>query len=116
MTSQVYGHPRTMTEPRRDHYLPPTIGDDSQRVLDIAIESLGKLRGYGLNSDAATTLHLLASLIAEAQQRLPTAVADARDQTCSWAEIADLLGVTRASAWQRYAGLTPANRTPLKPD
>ena len=105
-----------MTEPRRDHYIPPALGEDSQRVLDAAIDSLGKLRGFAFNGDAATTLHLLASLIAEAQQRLPQAVADARDQDCSWAEIADLLGVTRASAWQRYAGHTPANRTPPEPD
>jgi hypothetical protein len=105
-----------MSEPRRDHYLPPTIGEDSEVVLDAAIDSLGKLRGLGVNGDAATTLHLLASLIAEAQQRLPRAVADARDEDCSWAEIADLLGVTRASAWQRYAGRTPANPTPLNPD
>ena len=106
-----------MTEPRRDHYIPPAVGEDSQRVLDAAIDSLGKLRGFGLNDDdAATSLHLLASLIAEAHQRLPRAVADTRDQNCSWAEIADLLGVTRASAWQRYARLTPANRTPLEPD
>ncbi len=105
-----------MTEPRRDHYIPPAVGEDSQRVLHAAIDSLGKLRGFAFNGDAATTLHLLASLIAQAQQHLPRAVADARDQDCSWAEIADLLGVTRASAWQRYAGLTPANRTPLDPD
>lgn len=105
-----------MREPRRDHYLPPTVGEDSEIVLEAAIESLASVRGMGFNGDAATTLHLLASLIAEAQQRLPRAVADARDQDCSWAEIADLLGVTRASAWQRYAGRTPANRTPLDPD
>jgi len=105
-----------MTEPRRDHYLPPTVGEDSQVVLDAAIDSLGKLPGFGLNGDAATTLHVLASLIAEAHQRLPRAVADARDQDCSWAEIADPLGVTRASAWQRYAGRTPANHTPPDPD
>jgi hypothetical protein len=95
-----------MREPRRDHYIPPAVGEDSQRVLDAAIDSLGNLRGMGFNGDAATTLHLLASLIAEAQQRLPRAVADARDEDCSWAEIADLLGVTRASAWQRYAKQT----------
>jgi hypothetical protein len=61
-------------------------------------------------------VHFLASLIAEAQHRLPLAVADARDQDYSWAQIADLLGVTRASAWQRYAGRTRHHRTPLDPD
>ena len=95
-----------MTEPRRDHYIPPAAGDDSRRVLDAAIDSLGKLRDMGSNLDAATNLHLLASLIAESHHRLPQDVADARDQGCSWAETADLLGITRASAWQRYAGRT----------
>lgn len=105
-----------MREPRRDHWQPPTAGDDTERVLGDAVASLAALRGLGVEGDAATTLHLLASLIAQAERRLPQAVADARDQTCSWAEIADLLGVTRASAWQRFAGRTATNAKPLDPD
>ena len=91
-----------MRETRRDHYLPPTLGEDSETVLDQAIASLGDARGLPWLGDAATRLHLLASLIAETERLLPRAVADARDQECSWAEIGDLLGVTRASAQQRY--------------
>ncbi len=34
-----------MREPRRDHYIAPTTGEDSRAALDAAIESLGKLRG-----------------------------------------------------------------------
>ncbi|MGO9332933.1 MAG: hypothetical protein ACLQCU_02565 [Acidimicrobiales bacterium] len=49
----------------------------------------------------------------KARTRLPRTVADARDQECSWAEIADLLGVTRASACQRYAGRTGRDPTPV---
>lgn len=105
-----------MRESRRDHYLEPATGDDTQAVIDAAIESLGAVRGLPWLGDAPAYLHLLASLIAEAQRRLPRAVADARDQECSWAEIGDLLGVTRASAWQRYAGRTAQDRTPLGPD
>jgi hypothetical protein len=105
-----------MREPRRDHYIAPATGADSQHVLDDAIETLGTLRGLEWVGDAGATLHLLTSLLAEAQARLPRAVADARDQEYSWAQIADLLGITRASAWQRYAGRTERNRTPLDPD
>ena len=105
-----------MTEPRRDHYLAPAAGADSERVLEDAIDTLGTLRGLEWLGDAGVTLHLLASLIAQAQHRLPRAVADARDQDYSWAQIADLLGVTRASAWQRYAARTNHHRTPLDPD
>ena len=114
--NQVYGYPRTMTAPGRDHYIEPVTGPDSERVLEAAIESLGKLRDLPWLGDAGATMHLLVSLIHQAEQQLPRAVADARDQEYSWAEIADLLGVTRASAWQRYAGRTATNRTPLEPD
>jgi hypothetical protein len=113
---QLYGHPRTMREPRRDHYIEPATGPDSDTVIDEAIASLGHLRSLAWLGDAGVTVHLLTSLIHQAQQRLPTAVADARDQEYTWAQIADLLGTTRASAWQRYAGRTATNRTPLEPD
>ena len=53
------------------------------------------------------TLHLLASLVAEASTRVPRAVADARDQEYSWAQVADLLGVTRGPA---PGSVTPAAR------
>ena len=105
-----------MREPRRDHYIEPVTGPDSEAVLDEAIGSLGTLRSLEWVGDAGVTLHLLTSLIRQAEQQLPRAVADARDQEYTWAQIADLLGVTRASAWQRYAGRTTTNRTPLEPD
>jgi hypothetical protein len=105
-----------MREPRRDHYLTPATGDDTEVVLEAAIESLGTVRGLPWLGDAGSRLHLLASLIAEAENRYPQAVADSRDQEYSWAQIGDLLGVTRASAWQRYGGRTANNRTPLDPD
>jgi hypothetical protein len=114
--AQVYSYPRSMSEPRRDHYIAPATGADSEAVLDAAIASLGTLRGLEWVGDAGATLHLVASLFAEARSRVPRAVADARDQEYSWAQIADLLGVTRASVWQRYAGRTTKDRTPLEPD
>ena len=105
----------SMRAPRRDHYLPPITGDDTETVLEAAIESLATLRGLTWAGDAATRLHLLASLEAEAERGLPRAVADARDQQCSWAHIADLLGVTRASAQQRYGPRAATDRRPLSP-
>jgi len=103
-----------MSVSRRDHYLAPITGEDTEAVLTAAIESLGNLRGLPSLGDAAAIL--LASLLAEAEHRLPRAVADTRDQDCSWAQIGDVLGVTRASAQQRYSGYIAKNRTPLEAD
>lgn len=96
-----------MSQSRRDRYLEPATGTDTSQALERAIAHLAALRALEGPADASVTLHLLASLLAEAHSRLPGAVAHARAEGCSWAEVADLLGVTRASAWQRYAGRTP---------
>jgi hypothetical protein len=63
-----------MREPRRDHYLAPATGADSERVLEDAIDTLSTLRVLPWLGDAGATLHLLTSHIAEAEHRLPTAV------------------------------------------
>lgn len=105
-----------MRPSRRDHYLAPATDQFSAGVVEEAIESLGSLRGLSWVGDAGVTLHLLMSLTVEAESRVARAVADARDQEYSWAEIGDLLGVTRASAWQRYAGRVAGDRSPLDPD
>jgi hypothetical protein len=88
-----------MSAPRRDHYLAPRADEASRRAIDLAVSSLLEVRRLH-RSDP--TLHGLASLAAELEGRMAPAVADARHYGCSWAEVADLLGVTRASAWQRY--------------
>ena len=105
---------RAAMNERRDHYLAPATDDDTESVLDEAIDSLARLRAMGGRGNAGVDLHLLTSLIDEATRRLSGAVARARGQDYSWAEIADLLGVTRASAWQRYAGRTDDDPTPVE--
>jgi hypothetical protein len=92
-----------MRAPRRDHYLSPGTGDDTRLVVDVAIEGLCAARNLPAG-DAPARLHVLSSLAAELSARLAPAVEGARRSGCSWAEVADLLGVTRASAWQRYGG------------
>jgi hypothetical protein len=44
----------------------------------------------------------LASLITQAQQLLPQAVHDTRDQELTWAQIGELLGTTAATAARRH--------------
>ena len=95
---------------RRDEFIAPETGDDAGAVLDDAIGSLGALRGLEWVGDAGAVLHLLASIAAQVQEVLPLAVADARDQEYSWAQVGDLLGVTRASAWERYGRDRPRRR------
>ena len=80
----------------------PVTGDDSLDILSQAIESLAQLRTAYWLGDSAVHLHALTSLIAQAQQLLPQAVHDARDQELTWAQIGELLGTTAATAARRY--------------
>ena len=80
----------------------PATGDDSLTVLSHAIDSLAQIRTAYWLGDSAVHLHALASLIAQAQQLLPQAVHDARDQELTWAQIGELLGTTTATAARRY--------------
>jgi signal recognition particle GTPase len=80
----------------------PHTGDDSLHVLNDAIEALARLRTAYWLGDSAARLHTLASLIAQAQQLLPQAVHEARDQELTWSQVGELLGITAATAARRY--------------
>ena len=87
-----------------------SVSDDDTRAVRVsAIEALGALRGLEWVGDADATPHLLASLVAEATSRVSWAVADARDQEYSWAQVAELsrLGATRAAV--RLVGMRVAD-------
>jgi hypothetical protein len=80
----------------------PATGDDSLQVLDEAIDRLARLRTPYWLGDSGVRLHALTSLIAQAQQLLPQAIHDARDQDLTWTQIGELLGTTAATAARRY--------------
>jgi hypothetical protein len=80
----------------------PAAGDDSLGVLDQAIDDLARLRTPYWLGDSAIRLHALASLITQADQLLPQAVHDARDQELTWAQIGELLNITASAAARRY--------------
>ena len=82
----------------------PATGQDSLQVLDEAIDQLARLRTPYWPGDSGVRLHALASLIAQAQQLLPEAVHDARDQELTWAQIGELLNTTATTAARRYRG------------
>ena len=80
----------------------PVTGDDSLQVLTDAIDHLAQLRTAYWPGDSAVRLHALASLHAQAQQLLPQALRDARDQELTWTQISELLGTTATTAPRRY--------------
>jgi hypothetical protein len=80
----------------------PRTGDDSLQILSQAIDSLAQLRTAYWVGDSAVHLHALASLIVQAEQILPQAVHDARDQELTWAQIGELPNTTAATAARRY--------------
>ena len=89
---------------------PPRIDQISEQVTGEAVEQIAKLRTTYWLADAAVHLHALTSLIMQAQQLLPAAVADARDQDYTWAQIGQLLNLTPRSAARRYRTPTGAHR------
>ena len=92
-----------MRSPRRDHYLNPYTNDDTATALDRATNEVSHARGFGpTGGDISTTLHSLASLAKQIDDHINDAVTEARNHDYSWAQIGDLLGTTRASAWQRF--------------
>jgi hypothetical protein len=83
----------------------PTVDDLSATIVAEATDALSALRTPYWLGDTAVHLHALASLISQAQQLLPGAVARARDQELTWHEIGQLLGVSAAAA-RRYRHTT----------
>ncbi len=81
---------------------PPATGPDSLQVLTDAVDSLARQRTPYWLGDSAVRPHALASLIAQAQQLLPEAVHDARDQELTWTQIGELLNTTPATAARHY--------------
>jgi hypothetical protein len=82
----------------------PATGNDSLQILNEATDRLAALRTPYWLGDSAVRLHALASLIAQAQQLLPQAVHDGRDQELTWAQIGELLNVTATTAARGYCG------------
>ena len=61
---------------------------------------MGLRRGLWMG-DGRVMVHLVVSVVEQAQRLLPGLVAEAREQGCSWEEIARLLGtgVDQARLW-----------------
>jgi hypothetical protein len=97
-----------------DQALQPYLDEESLAVVGQAVASLACTRGSG-PGDAGAVLSSLASLVAEAQSRLPDAVADARDQDYTWAEIAGRLASSAATVRRRYGDYACWRATSVTP-
>lgn len=87
----------------------PRVGLDTTVVLDHAVVALADRRFMSV-LDAPAQLHLLASLVAQAEAWLSEEVAAARGQGLSWAVIGRMLGTTATAARQRYAPVVKSGR------
>ncbi len=105
-----------MRDPQRlqPHHL--VVDDDSAEALQAAVHPLELSRPPLNQSDGALRVHVLASLIAQADALLPDAVAAARDQDHPWADIAAQLGVTADTARRRYRHHHRTRSLPIDPD
>jgi len=80
----------------------PYTSVDTLVVMDRAICDLADRR-FVQHLDAPAQLHLLASLIAQAESWVAEQVALARGDGAAWGEIGRLLGTTATAARQRWA-------------
>jgi hypothetical protein len=89
----------------------PRSGDDATfDVVDHAIAVLGLQRGLWM-SDERMMIHLVASVIEQAERFLPHFVAEARMDGCSWEEIARLLGTSVEQVCLRFDPDSPVADT-----
>lgn len=84
--------------PRTDH--------DTYEVIDDALSALAERRGLWLG-DEHVLIHLLASLIQQAERWLPEPVCTAKMNGTSWHEIAQLLGTSPGEARLRFHPESP---------
>jgi hypothetical protein len=82
-------------------YPSPTTDRDTLTILDQSIRILADRRGLWLNTDAVF-VHLIASLIDQAQNILPVMVRNARQNGATWNDIAQLLAMTPEEAQQQF--------------
>ncbi|MDT4902048.1 MAG: hypothetical protein QOH52_64 [Pseudonocardiales bacterium] len=80
----------------------PRVDADSLEILNDAIEALARRRTPYWLGDSSVRLHALTSLIAQAQNLLPDAIHDTRDQDFTWTQIGQLLNTSAATAARRY--------------
>jgi exoribonuclease II len=91
----------------------PHSGDEATfEAVDLAVAQLGLHRGLWMGDDR-NMIHLVASIIDQAERLLPYLVTEAREDGCSWDDIAHLLGVSTDQAQARFDPDLPTADTRL---
>jgi hypothetical protein len=93
---------RTLRTVRDDDLPAARVDQLSASVVTKAIDTLAGLRTTYWLGDSAVHLHALVSLIAQAEQMLPDAVRQARDQDYTWTQIGQLLNLAPSTTAKRY--------------
>lgn len=83
----------------------PATDATTAELIDHAVVALIRCR-HGRADDAGAVVSALVSLAAEADGRLDDAVADARQQGCTWDQVAESLASTAPTTRRRYAAYT----------
>ena len=96
--------------PSITHPAHPLVDDNTAVLIDEAAVELTMLRSPAGLGDGLADLHAMVSLLAQLHAWIPIAIASARRQNHSWAEIAAQLQVTAATARRRHH--TPPRRWP----
>lgn len=87
--------------------LTPRSGDEATfEVVDHAVATLGLLRGLWMGDDRVM-LHVVASVIEQAERLLPFLVAEALESDSDWEDVATLLGITVEAARARFDPESP---------
>jgi chloramphenicol 3-O-phosphotransferase len=106
---------QNMIDPRRRFPDHPVVDADSAAVTEEAVHSLTMLRSPFFEGDALARLHALRSLVDQAHALMTDAVIQARDQECSWSDVAAQLDISPATA-RRHFRNAPRRRPPLDLD
>lgn len=103
--------PQSTSDTQIDTLRRPQSGDDATfEIVDHAVSELGLHRGLWMG-DNRNMIHLVASVIDQAQRFLPHLIAEAVEDGCTWQDIAHLLGSDTEQAKSRYDPASPTADT-----
>jgi hypothetical protein len=103
--------PESTSDHKTDQPPTPRSGDEATfEIVDHAIGQLGLHRGLWMGDDR-NMIHLVASVIEQAQRFLPHLITEAIEDGSTWRDIAHLLGTDVEHVKSRYDPASPTADT-----